>query len=80
MRLPLAFALLLVLLSACSPESSFLNTAEKREAARLTDEQHSQLRSEWDSLCMAETERILPTLIDSLLQVRREEMAKRKTQ
>lgn len=62
------------ILTSCSPESEFLNTTEKREANRLTEEWTTSSLPYYDSLCMARQDSLLPYLIDSLLTVREEEI------
>lgn len=77
-RLRPFLAALLLVPAACSPEEKALNTAEKREAARRTEERALAMMPELDSLCALYRDSLQPYLIDSLLQVRLAEMAKLK--
>lgn len=61
-------------LTSCSPESAFLNTTEKREANRLTEEWTTASFPYYDSLCLARQDSLMPFLIDSILTVREEEI------
>jgi len=67
-----------VLALACSPEEKALNTAEKRETGRRTEERTLAMKPELDSLCQVFQDSLQPYLIDSLLTVRLAEIAKYK--
>ena len=66
--------LLLGLLTSCSPESEFLNTSEKREANRRTEEWTTASLPYYDSLCQVRQDSLMPYLIDSILTVREAEI------
>ncbi len=74
------FCLLVAFLSGCSPEESFLNTTEKREVARRTEELSIMMRDSVSRDCQAFQDSLMPYLVDSLLAERTREMQKRLEQ
>ncbi|MCO6486154.1 MAG: hypothetical protein J5I41_10320 [Saprospiraceae bacterium] len=81
MRIPPGIGGMLVAsLCGCSPEESFLNTTEKREVARRTEERTIMMRDSVARDCLAYQDSLLPYLVDSLLVERTREMQKRLEQ
>lgn len=76
-RLRWMMALLPFLLAQCSPESQFLNNAEKREVSRRTEHRTTELFSYHDSICHVRKDSLMPYLIDSIMEVRTEEIRRR---
>lgn len=66
----------LFLLVRCSPEDQFLNSTEKREVARRTEEEAIIMNARLDSLCKERQDSLMPILIDSLMRVRISNMEK----
>lgn len=66
----------LILFVRCSPEDQFLNSTEKREVARRTEEEAIIMIARLDSLCKERQDSLMPILIDSLMRVRISNMEK----
>lgn len=70
------FFLCLVLL-ACSPESRSLNSAQKRDVAQMTEERAIPLLDSLRRGCTAYQDSLQPYLVDSIMQVRLEDIRQR---
>ncbi len=57
-------------LVSCSPESGFLNSAEKREVTRTTEEKSLVLLDSLNGRCTGFQDSLQPFLIDSIMTVR----------
>jgi hypothetical protein len=71
------WVLVLLALVQCSPESQFLNTAEKREVSRRTEHLTTTTFPIHDSICKVRQDSLMPYLIDSIMEVRTEEMRRK---
>ena len=72
--------LLYLTLASCSPESGFLNSSEKREVARQTEEKSIPLLDSLEGRCIGFQDSLQPYLIDSIMAVRIEGMRKKLEQ
>ncbi len=72
------YVLIFVLLSACTTEQTpYFNKELRTQVDTLYKNQLEDLKKETDSLCEVQTQKILETAVDSIIQVRLEERKKK---